>query len=57
MNKQEVLALRRACTAYRGYSITKSPFDDLYRVSKDGFNICTAESMEAARAAVDEVTR
>ena len=41
---------------YGGYSLTKSPFDGLWRVTKDGFNICTAESVQAAKAAVDEVT-
>ena len=43
--------------AYRGYSLTRSPFDGLVRVSKDGFVIFTAEDFKAAKAAVDEVTR
>ena len=42
--------------AYKGYSLTKSPFDGLWRVTKDGFHICTAENVQAAKDAVDEVT-
>ena len=41
--------------SYRGYSVVKSPFDHLWRVSKDGFTIFTAETFDAARSAIDGV--
>ena len=49
-------AVERDHEAYKGYSLTKSPFDGLWRVTKDGFHICTAESIRVAKAAIDEVT-
>lgn len=41
--------------AYRGYYVRRSPFDDKYRVSKDGAHVGTYDSAEAAKASIDEL--
>lgn len=43
--------------AYKRYVVTHSPFDQLYRVTKNGYHIGTAQSMEQARLIIDSLTQ
>ena len=42
-------------TAYRGYLIREHPFNPTWLISKDGFHISYATSLEHAREIVDEL--
>lgn len=41
---------------YKRYLVTHSPFDQLYRISKNGSHIATAPTMEVARVYIDQLT-
>jgi len=42
-------------TAYRGYLIIHNPIRDDWRIAKDGFHIAYAETLERAKAIVDQL--
>lgn len=42
--------------AYKRYVVTHSPFDQLYRITKNGSHIATAQSLEQARSIINTLT-
>jgi len=42
-----------ATQAYKGYLVTQNPIIDLWFISCDGFHIGSAQSLDAAKAAIN----